>query len=251
MAASLLPRLRLKLARRLWPHVSAEPWPLNPTYLGDGLLTEHGSDFLQDERFLRSYAAGKATGSWWNHDLHWRAYVVCWAAMQGRSLPGDFVECGVHRGGYSRMLAEYVALDELPEKRLFLFDTFSGIPDRYRNTPSARIFDGVYEDSYQDVVETFARYQNAVPIRGIVPDVLPEANIEQVCFLSIDLNSPEPSVAATEYFWPKMTRGAAVVFDDYNFRFFADQKVALDEFAARAGVQILSLPTGQGLLIKS
>lgn len=250
MIGSFSARLRFKLAQLLWPHVSAVPIPLNPTYNRDGLLTEHGSDFLEDELFRRSYAAGKATGSWWHHDLEWRAYVVCWAAWRGRSLPGDFVECGVHRGGYSRMIAEYVGLDQLPQKKLRMFDTFSGIPERYLDARSAQAFAGVYGDCYAEVVQTFARYENAIVVRGVVPDVLPAAHVEGVCFLSIDLNCVEPSIAAAEYFWPRMARGAAMVLDDYNFRFFADQKAAFDVFAEEIGVEILSLPTGQGILIK-
>jgi hypothetical protein len=131
-----------------------------------------------------------------------------------------------------------------------MFDTFCGIPERYVDPRSAEAFAGVYGDCHADVVQTFARYSNAIVNRGVVPDVLPSANIESVCFLSIDLNCVEPSIAAAEYFWPRMAHGAAIVLDDYNFRFFADQKAAFDVFAEGVGVEILSLPTGQGVLIK-
>jgi O-methyltransferase len=224
--------------------------PLDPTYVADGLMTANGSDFLQDELFRRSYAAGKATGSWWTADIQWRAYVVCWAAMHGKAIEGDFVECGVHKGGYSRMLAEYIGLETLPHKKLYLFDTYTGIPKRDLNTPSAKAFATVYGDSYQDVLQTFAGYSNAVVVQGVVPEVLREVDIKRVCYLSIDMNCVGPTVAAAEYFWPRMSCGAAIVLDDYNFRFFADQKAALDAWAATVGVQILSLPTGQGFLIK-
>jgi hypothetical protein len=239
------------LARLFWPHVSPVPLPLDPTYVADGLMTANGSDFLQDELFQRSYAAGKATGSWWNHDLQWRAYVICWAAMHGKSVEGDFVECGVHKGGYSRMLAEYIGLEQLPHKKLYLFDTYTGIPEQHLDSSSAKAFPSVYGDSYQDVLQTFAGYSNAVVVQGIVPDVLREVDIERVCYLSIDLNCVGPTVAAAEHFWPRMSPGAVIVLDDYNFRLFADQKAALDTWAGKTGVRILSLPTGQGLLIKS
>ena len=76
-------RLRMRLARLFWPHVSPLPVPAEPTFSGDGLLTANGSDFLSDENFQRVYAAAKATGSWWHHDLQWRAYVIGWAALHG------------------------------------------------------------------------------------------------------------------------------------------------------------------------
>ena len=44
--------------------------------------------------------------------------------------------------------------------------------------------------------------------------------------------------------------GAAVVLDDYGWEKHIVQKHAFDDFAGRMGVPILSLPTGQGLIIK-
>jgi O-methyltransferase len=54
-----------------------------------------------------------------------------------------------------------------------------------------------------------------------------------------------------QYFWPRLVPGAPVIFDDYGWLAYRAQKEALDEFARSHGVEILLLPTGQGLLIKS
>jgi hypothetical protein len=42
-----------------------------------------------------------------------------------------------------------------------------------------------------------------------------------------------------------------VVLDDYGFEGHEVQKREQDKFAASKNIQILSLPTGQGLIIKS
>ncbi len=44
--------------------------------------------------------------------------------------------------------------------------------------------------------------------------------------------------------------GAFMLFDDYAYFGFKPQTRALNGFAESKGVKILSLPTGQGLLIK-
>jgi O-methyltransferase len=44
--------------------------------------------------------------------------------------------------------------------------------------------------------------------------------------------------------------GAIIVLDDYGWRKQINQKIAFDRFADAREVNILSLPTGQGLLIK-
>jgi len=41
-----------------------------------------------------------------------------------------------------------------------------------------------------------------------------------------------------------------VLFDDYGYFGFESLTRAIDEAAARLGAEVLSLPTGQGLIIK-
>jgi hypothetical protein len=232
----------------LWARLRGGP---TKTATGDGSdLSAIVNPGLDDPLFCRAYAAGAATGSWWHVDVRARAAVVCWAALQGRGLAGDFVECGVHRGGYARMVVDYVDFGALPDRNFFLIDTFNGIPERFL-AGEAKPFETVYDDCHDEVVRTFASFSNVRIVRGIVPDVLPEVVPDRVAFLSIDLNTPAPSAAALEHFWPRLSAGAAVVLDDYAFAWFAEQRQALDEAAARIGAPILALPTGQGLMIRS
>src|SRR5438445_13105668 len=95
----------------------------NRTYMADGLITRNTAYFLNDEKFLSAYAKGKATGSWMRMDPQWRVYTACWAACHAAGLPGDFVECGVHRGGMALTIVEYLNFKSLA-KRFFLLDTY-------------------------------------------------------------------------------------------------------------------------------
>ena len=245
---SLSGRIRWRLSRVLWPEVpSASPaW----TYAGDGFATVHNADFLRDPLFQEAYAQAKAIGAWHGADIEWRAYTVCWAAMKGKGLEGDYVECGVDRGGFSRAAMHYIGFADLPDRKFFLVDTYCGIPassladDENRELLATR-----YGQTYDHVVSTFAPFPNAVIVRGEVPEVLPAVAAEKVCYLCIDLNTAGPSVAAAEFFWDRMVSGAVMVLDDYGQR-FTGMKRGLDEFARRRGVEVLALPTGQGLLFK-
>jgi hypothetical protein len=221
------------------------------TYNQDGLVTTHNADFMHDPRFARAYAAGQATGSWTFGDLHWRAYIICWAAERGAALEGDFVECGVNRGGYALTVIHYVNFEALP-KKFYLLDTYEGLVERYispeEKARGVRV--GEYEPCYDAVVRTFSPYPNAVIVRGPVPDTLPQVTTERISFLSIDMNTRDPEIAAAEYFWDRLVSGAVVVLDDYGWRKHYEQKRAFDEFARRRGTAVLALPTGQGLLFK-
>lgn len=221
------------------------------TYNQDGLATAHNADFMSDPRFASAYAAGKATGSWTFGDLAWRAYIVCWAAERGAALAGDFVECGVNRGGYALSVIKYVGFDTLP-KKFYLLDTYEGLLDQYispeEQAHGVRV--GEYEPCYEAVVKTFSPFSNVEIIRGAVPETLPLVGTDQIAFLSLDMNTRDPEIAAAETFWDRLVSGAAIVLDDYGWRKHLEQKLAFDEFARKRGVQVLALPTGQGLILK-
>ncbi len=72
------------------------------TYNQDGLVTMHNCDFMQDEDFQQAYRAGENLDSWFGSKLHWRVHTVLWAAKRAANMEGDFVECGVNKGGFSR-----------------------------------------------------------------------------------------------------------------------------------------------------
>lgn len=221
----------------------------NATYAKDGLITFHHSDFLKDPLFQEAYRLGKATGSWHGADIEWRAYVACWAGAKAAKLAGDFVECGVERGGMARAVMHYVGFAKLP-KKFYLLDTFCGFPEEHRDLAAPCHRDS-YHECFADAQRTFADVPNAVLVRGKVPESLAWVGAEQVAYLSIDMNCAEPEIAAAEHFWDKLVPGAVMLLDDYGYSdHYVRQKEAFNRFAAARNVQVLLLPTGQGLIMK-
>jgi len=242
-----LERLR-RLTRNLAPNYELVPGPL--TYNQDGLASCHNADFMKEPLFMESYALGKSTGSWDGSEIHWRAFVACWAANKAKTLPGDFVECGVNKGGLARTVINYVDLNNLG-KKFYLLDTFAGLSEKYiSDKERARgIRPGGYEECFAGVCKTFENF-NVEIIRGTVPDTLSQVTTDRVSYLSIDMNCALPEIAAAEFFWPKLVSGAVVLLDDYGWPHHEEQKAEFDVFARKHGVQVLPLPTGQGLIIK-
>lgn len=221
------------------------------TYNEDGLVTSHYSGFCDEERFLAAYTAGRETGSWPHGDLRWRAHVVCWAAARAADLEGDFVECGVNRGGYALTAMKYIGFERM-DRRFFLLDTFEGLVAAQLTEEERRsgLRGGGYTPCHDAVLKTFAPYANVRIIKGTVPNTLAQVDAERVAFLSIDMNAREPEIAAAEHFWDRLSPGATVLLDDYGWRKHTAQRVAFDEFARKRGVPLLALPTGQGIIIK-
>jgi O-methyltransferase len=219
------------------------------TYIEDGLMTMHVADFCEDREFISAYEKGRATGSWNGEDLRWRVYTACWAAKQASVLFGDFVECGVNRGGISLAVMEYIDFNLL-NKSFFLLDTYCGFSENQQVNASVANLNS-YQDCYQDVLSTFASFHGARIIAGSIPETLEQVETEGVCYLSIDMNCTEPEIAAMKFFWRKLVPGAVVLLDDYAFSEpYRPQKQAFDSLAKELGFEILSLPTGQGMIVK-
>jgi hypothetical protein len=254
MQRDSLLRERAELLARLGPvptydydHDGLRVWAKNPS-------------FLKDPAFIRAYQKGmnsghrigRPAGSTADIHIEWRIHIVCAAAWHAKHLPGDFVECGVNTGIFSLALCQFLDFNSTG-KAFYLFDTYNGIPAEQMSEwerPRRMLHNEMFEECYATACRNFAPYPKARLIRGKVPDTLPETPIDRVCYLSIDLNIAAPERAALEYFWDKLVPGAPVLLDDYGWTDHAEQKEAMDDFAARKGLMIFNLPTGQGLLLK-
>ena len=226
------------------------------TFNADGLATVHAAEFIDEPKFAEAARLGMATAdttAFAGAHLEWRIFVCCWAAAHARHLDGDFVECGVNTGIFSRAAMHYIDFAAMPDRRFYLLDTYEGLVEALlseQELATGRAANRYYFDCYQQVCETFAPFANARVIRGMVPDTLPQIDTDRVAYASIDMNCVAPEIAAGEYLWPRLVPGAVVVLDDYGWRAHILQKRAWDAFALAHGVKILAMPTGQGLMIK-
>lgn len=218
-------------------------------YSSDYLATSHNFNFEYDTEFLQAYELAKvalAQGGTPFMDLRWRVYNVCWTAYSVKHLEGDYVECGVMNACFSRAIISYITFENI-EKKLYLLDTFEGTVEDQLEDKQTHY---TYESTYENVKSYFSKYKNVEIIKGVIPETLSQVKSEKICYLSLDLNCSFPEIEALRYFWDKLVSGAMVIMDDYAYRSHETQMKAFDEFAQMAGVKILNLPCGQGLIIK-
>jgi len=223
------------------------------TFVTDSLATSNNCDFITEPRFAKAYAAALATKPWEGFTSQWRTYIVCWFAEMVKNLEGDFVECGVNTGAYSRAVIEYIDFRST-NKTFYLLDTFEGLDPtqitEQEKLAGIQVYLTHYNNVYEQVKATFIDF-NVRVIKGIVPYTLGKCDAEKISYLSIDMNSVEPEIAAINFFWKKIVTGGVVILDDYGFPMHINQKVAFDEFFKNEKQSILCLPTGQGIIIKS
>jgi len=249
----------LGLGLRTWLRSHGIQRGMKTDYRADGLgVKGKNISALTDTAFEHAYSeAVRLNDEGWRSgvpDVRWRAHVCCWAARNALLIPGDFVECGVHTGLLSLTVAHFLDFAKL-DRTLWLLDTFAGIPlervSAQEKAHAAELNAAVYFDCYDLACRNFAPFPNARLVRGILPDSFTETSIDQIAYLSIDLNNADAEMATIERLWPKLSPGAIVVLDDYAFTGYESQFHAWNDFARSKGKMILTVPTGQGILINS
>ena len=167
-----------------------------PAYDADYLTVLHKNiDFLRDPEFMAAYHAGmdsghkigRPAGSRADIHIEWCILVCCWAGHHASLLEGDFVECGTNTGIMSLAICNYIDFNRTGRK-FYLFDTFSGITEDQilpEECEVGRLKENemFYDDCYDITRGNFAPYPNAVLVRGKVPETLPSAPVDKVCYL--------------------------------------------------------------------
>jgi O-methyltransferase len=155
-------------------------------------------------------------------------------AMVVRGLEGDVVEVGVYKGGSALMLSK-----ELPDDKLYLFDTFDGMPEANIELDNFHRKGDFGDTSFEWVSELFAGNPNVSVYRGCFPrdnsEVL-EGKKFKLVHLDVDIYSSYKECLA--YFHNKMVPQGIMVFDDYNAPSCLGAKKAIDEYVAEHGLQL-------------
>jgi hypothetical protein len=223
----------------------ATAWP----YEADGLATIHYSPFIDDPIWQAAY--DRMAETWFTEmrkELRWRMWTLTEHAKRVDGL-GAFAEFGVYRGGMM-----YMVLTTTSRSRCHLFDTFAGIPDTdLTATERALGFAGRLDNTSVDYVrEVLAAWDGRTVFHvGDVFDTLPRVDTGPLAFAHIDLNAARPTTRALEYVYPRLVSGGTIVFDDYGFAGYEDQRQAVDAFFADKREAPIAQPTGQAILIKT
>ena len=97
----------------------------------------------------------------------------------------------------------------------------------------------------------FKNFPNVKIVQGEIPAILKNLHINKISFLHLDMNNGYAEIESIKFFFPKISIGGLILLDDYSYdEMFRDLKNCWDEYAKENNLSILTLPTGQGLIIK-
>ncbi|MDI6749933.1 MAG: TylF/MycF/NovP-related O-methyltransferase [Rhodocyclaceae bacterium] len=184
-----------------------------------------------------------------------RAWVLYSLARQSLSVPGNYYEAGVFRGGTALLLKKVLEkksdhkVSNIDSKQLRLFDTFCGMPetDAQRDLHRAGDFADTSLESVKLLVGTPA-WVSYHP--GIIPASFTGLETDRIAFAHIDLDIYQSILDSCRFIYPRLSPGGIIVFDDYGFMSCPGAREAVDRFFADKLEIPLVLPTGQAIVIK-
>jgi len=218
-----------------------------PTGPPDWTTTAHSTNWARREPFSSCYrAAVELVGR--DYRIPWRAQTLLWAASQARHLNGDFVELGTGKGFMMACVATYRDTHFSDGPKIWCFDIFqessvSGFGDSRHNH--------AYANSIRETQDVLGGFGAIELVEGDIRETLECAGPERIAFLHLDLNDSDLESWAVNVVWERLITGAVIVLDDYANRGMAQSEASLLATFREKGYEILSLPSGQGLVVKS
>ena len=149
-------------------------------------------------------------------------------------VPGAAAELGVYRGFFARCISLL-----LPERRLYLFDSFEGFAGDAQ-VPEA--FQAAHRNTAIDKVLAIMPHPERVTVKpGFFPQSL-EGLEERFCLVSLDVDLYEPTLEGLRYFWPRLSPGGYLLLHDWGSPKLPGVAEALADFEGELGSRIPAVP---------
>jgi O-methyltransferase len=133
-------------------------------------------------------------------------------------VPGDFVECGTFKGGSAAVISTALT----PERRLWLFDSFEGLPDvKEIDGQESKEWVGKCRAAEDDVSEALAKVGTSsdqyLIRKGWFQETFKADLPKQVALLHCDADWYDSVLLTLETFYDRIPSGGAVVLDDFGW----------------------------------
>ena len=152
------------------------------------------------------------------------------------ALDGDFVEFGCYKGDTSLLLAEL--LKGSVNKKLWLYDSFAGLPEKTKNDESVlgeNFKGGELFVTKREVKERFLRAGLPVPVikKAWFSELTPEDLPAKIAFAFLDGDFYESIKDSLKLITPKMVGDGVIVVHDFTNPALPGVRKAVAEWQAR------------------
>lgn len=167
--------------------------------------------------------------------------------IERKSIKGNVAEAGVFQGDFAKEINRCFF-----NRKLYLFDTFTGFDDRdiaveigYDDDPGKG--DHFKNTSVDLVMSKMPYKENVIIKQGYLPETFKGID-DLFCFVNLDMDLYRPTLEALKWFYPRIVDGGGILIHDYFDKFnFLNLKKGVIEFCEDTGAK--SFPIGDRLSI--
>lgn len=158
-------------------------------------------------------------------------------------IKGDFVECGVWRGGCIMWIAYMLSNRGIKDRKLFLYDTFEGMtkPAETDIDPKGESAQAIFNklrkvgwcladlnDVQNNMQATKYPTENIVYVKGKVEETLPAKMPGMISLLRLDTDWYESTLHELTHLYPILSKNGVLIIDDYGH--WEGCRKAVDEY---------------------
>lgn len=164
--------------------------------------------------------------------------------LKRKKVLGQLAEVGVYRGDFSAKMNLL-----FPQKRLYLFDTFSGFEQK---DIEWGIQQKLVTDSFVSIIPEYSNTcmeyvlkkmhypDQCIFKQGYFPDSLNGLE-DTFCLVSIDVDMYLPTLNALKYFYPRLSKDGYIMLHDYNHDELFGVKKAVRDYE-KMNDRLITLP---------
>jgi len=168
-------------------------------------------------------------------------------------LVGDLVECGVWKGGSAMLMAKTLLLLGDKERKIYLYDTFEGMPEpedtdvKIRTHTSGKEMwkekqqSGGWAVAGEDEVrknleKTTYPQENFIFVKGKVEETIPRTIPENISILRLDTDWFSSTYHELTHLYPLLNKGGILIIDDYGS--WSGSKEATDKYFSENDIKM-------------
>lgn len=150
------------------------------------------------------------------------------------AIPGAAAELGVYRGFFARCINAL-----LPDRKLYLFDSFEGFGSEANASES---FQAAHTNTTVERVLAIMPHPEMVTVKpGFFPASL-DGLEETFCLVSLDVDFAQTTLEGLRYFWPRLQQGGYLMLHDWGSPSLPGVEQALKVYEEEIGASIPALP---------
>lgn len=154
-----------------------------------------------------------------------------------KGLEGAAAELGVYRGGFARCMNAL-----LPEKTLYLFDSFEGFDQRESAGKKAGFVQAHRNTAEERVLAAMPHPEQVILCRGFFPATAAGLEEERFSLVSLDVDLEESTLNGLRFFLPRLVAGGYLLLHDCNNPKLPGVKRALQHYEEETEVLLHKFP---------